>query len=258
MTEKQTDSPSRQRTQPARRVCADAVMLLLKMILIATGKNGIPQGGVTSPLLSNLCLNEVDRMLEKAVESTRRGKSTNVQYARFADDIVILIDAERRSDWLVTAIDRRLREKFAKPVCNSSVDGFRACFRLVFRLFRLLDRAFSILLFTETKQPSGFSSRKSHLARRLKSLYVFRKCSSARENPGLEMPSVKRLPRCSPARLLPSLSVLSPVEVEGASLGVGGLPADDGKARVWFSIPAPANGHKSLFQSKDEPEGSEG
>ena len=53
-------------------------------------------------------------MLEKAVDTTRRGKSTNVQYARFADDMVILIDAERRSDWLVKAIDRRLREEFAK------------------------------------------------------------------------------------------------------------------------------------------------
>src|SRR5258706_1175476 len=70
--------------------------------------------GVTSPLLSNLYLNEVDRMLEKAVHTTRRGKSTNVQYARFADDMVILIDAERRSDWLVKAVDRRLREEFAK------------------------------------------------------------------------------------------------------------------------------------------------
>ena len=58
----------------------------------------LPQGGVISPLLSNLYLNEVDRMLEKAVDTTRRGKSTNVQYARFADDMVILIDAERRSD----------------------------------------------------------------------------------------------------------------------------------------------------------------
>jgi hypothetical protein len=48
-----------------------------------------------------LYLNEVDRMLEKAVDTTRRGKSTNVQYARFADDMVILIDAEQRSDWLV-------------------------------------------------------------------------------------------------------------------------------------------------------------
>jgi RNA-directed DNA polymerase len=70
--------------------------------------------GVISPLLSNLYLNEIDRMLEKAVDTTRRGKSTNVQYARFADDMVILIDAERRSDWLVKAIDRRLREEFAK------------------------------------------------------------------------------------------------------------------------------------------------
>jgi RNA-directed DNA polymerase len=89
-------------------------MHLLKMILKATGKKGFPQGGVSSPLLSNLYLNEVDRMLEKAVHTTRRGKSTNVQYARFADDMVILIDAERRSDWLVKAVDRRLREEFAK------------------------------------------------------------------------------------------------------------------------------------------------
>jgi RNA-directed DNA polymerase len=65
-------------------------------------------------LLSNLYLNEVDRMLEKAVEATRRGKSTKVQYARFADDLVILIDAERQSDWLATAINKRLREEFAK------------------------------------------------------------------------------------------------------------------------------------------------
>jgi RNA-directed DNA polymerase len=98
----------------ARRVNDDAVMHLLKMILKATGKKGVPQGGVISPLLSNLYLNEVDRMLEKAVDTTRRGKSTSVQYARFADDMVILIDAERRNDWLVKAIDRRLREEFAE------------------------------------------------------------------------------------------------------------------------------------------------
>src|SRR5215468_553184 len=89
-------------------------MHLLRMILKATGKKGVPQGGVISPLLSNLYLNEVDRMLEKAVHVTRRGKSTNVQYARFADDLVVLIDAERRNDWLVKAVNKRLREEFAK------------------------------------------------------------------------------------------------------------------------------------------------
>src|SRR5260370_10839721 len=42
--------------------------------------------GVISPLLSNLYLNEVDRMLEKAIVTTSYGKYTSVQYARFADD----------------------------------------------------------------------------------------------------------------------------------------------------------------------------
>ena len=98
----------------AKRVQDEAVMHLLRMILKATGKKGVPQGGVISPLLSNLYLNEVDRMLEKAVDVTRRGKSTNVQYVRFADDLVVLIDAERRNDWLVKAVNRRLREEFAK------------------------------------------------------------------------------------------------------------------------------------------------
>ena len=56
----------------AKRVQDEAVMHLLRMILKATGKKGVPQGGVISPLLSNLYLNEVDRMLEKAVHVTRR------------------------------------------------------------------------------------------------------------------------------------------------------------------------------------------
>ena len=98
----------------AKRVQDDAVMKLLKMILKATGKKGVPQGGVVSPLLSNLYLNEVDRMLEKAIDTTRNGKYTYIQYARFADDLVILIDSYSRHDWLVKAVEKRLREELAK------------------------------------------------------------------------------------------------------------------------------------------------
>src|SRR5437667_6207071 len=98
----------------ARRVQDAAVMGLLKMILKATGEKGVPQGGVISPVLSNLYLTEVDRMLEKAIATTRYGKYTYVQYARFADDVVILIDSHRRHDWLVRAVERRLREELAK------------------------------------------------------------------------------------------------------------------------------------------------
>jgi len=98
----------------ARRVQDDEVMHLLKMMLKATGEKGVPQGGVISPLLSNLYLTEVDRMLERAIATTLRGEYTNVQYARFADDLVILIDAHPRHDWLVKAVERRLREELAK------------------------------------------------------------------------------------------------------------------------------------------------
>jgi RNA-directed DNA polymerase len=98
----------------ARRIQDPKVMRLLNLMLKSTGTKGVPQGGVISPVLSNLYLNEVDRMLEKARATTRRGKYTHVQYARFADDMVILIDSHPRNEWLMKAVDKRLREELAK------------------------------------------------------------------------------------------------------------------------------------------------
>src|ERR1700745_278906 len=98
----------------AQRVDDKDIMNLLKLMLKASGKKGVPQGGVISPLLSNLYLNEVDKMLERAREVTRNGKYTCVEYARFADDLVILIDAYKRHDWLIGAVTKRLWEEFAK------------------------------------------------------------------------------------------------------------------------------------------------
>lgn len=98
----------------AKRVEDPDIMHLLKVVLKASGKKGVPQGGVISPLLSNLYLNEVDRMLERAREVTRQGKYTYIEYARFADDLVILIDAYKRHDWLIGAVEKRLREEFGK------------------------------------------------------------------------------------------------------------------------------------------------
>src|ERR1035441_7183402 len=98
----------------ARRVDDADVLHLLKLMLRANGRRGVPQGGVISPLLSNLYLNEVDRVLERAKETTRYGKYTGIEYARFADDLVILIDAHPRHDWLMVAVEKRLREEVAK------------------------------------------------------------------------------------------------------------------------------------------------
>jgi len=98
----------------AKRVDDDRVLRLLSLILKASGKRGVPQGGVISPLMANVYLNEVDKMLERAKEATSKTGYTYIEYARFADDLVILVDAYRRWDWLVERVYRRLLEELAK------------------------------------------------------------------------------------------------------------------------------------------------
>jgi RNA-directed DNA polymerase len=98
----------------AERVDDDAIMGLLKKILKSSGSRGVPQGGVISPLLSNVYLNEVDRMLQRAQEVTRHEGWTAIEYVRFADDIVALVDAHPRHAWLFDAVQKRLREEFDK------------------------------------------------------------------------------------------------------------------------------------------------
>jgi RNA-directed DNA polymerase len=109
----------------AKRVKDNEVMHLLKMILKANGKRGVPQGGVASPLLSNIYLNEVDRMLEKAKETTREGACEYLEYARYADDVVILVSHHSRHEWLFKAVGKRLREELAKLEVEVNEDKTR-------------------------------------------------------------------------------------------------------------------------------------
>ena len=109
----------------ARRVNDPEVMHLLKLLVKATGRKGLSQGGVLSPVLSNLYLNEVDRMLERARETTRHRAYTYLEYARFADDLVILVDAYRRHQWLLKAVNQRVREELAKLHVDINEDKSR-------------------------------------------------------------------------------------------------------------------------------------
>ncbi|MGE3348557.1 MAG: group II intron reverse transcriptase/maturase [Ramlibacter sp.] len=98
----------------ALRVQDKDVMHLLRLILKSSGKQGVPQGGVISPLLSNIYLTQVDRMLERAKAVTAYGEYCAVEYARFADDLVVLVDEHPRHAWLKRAIPTRLRQELAK------------------------------------------------------------------------------------------------------------------------------------------------
>src|SRR3954471_20722541 len=81
--------------------------------------------GVISPLISNVYLNEIDKMLERAKEVTRYERWTAVEYARFADDVVILVDGHPRQQWLRQAVEQRLREELAKLQVEVNEDKSR-------------------------------------------------------------------------------------------------------------------------------------
>jgi RNA-directed DNA polymerase len=96
------------------RINDDKIMRLLKLILKTSGKKGIPQGGPLSPLASNIYLNEVDKMLEKAKKVTTKNGYSHIEYVRFADDIVVMVDNYKKWDWLYKAAYKRLLEELSK------------------------------------------------------------------------------------------------------------------------------------------------
>lgn len=106
----------------ARRINDPRIMHLLKLILKSSGKRGVVQGGVISPLLSNIYLNELDMMLEKAKQTTREGEYYRLEYARFADDLIILVSYHRRSDWLLEAVKYRLMQELDKLGVSLNTD----------------------------------------------------------------------------------------------------------------------------------------
>jgi RNA-directed DNA polymerase len=99
----------------AMRVQDPAILHLVKQILKANGKRGVPQGGVLSPLLANLYLNELDQAMEEEMEKRRRdGKWERVIYTRYADDMVVLVDGYPKWQPHVAMIQKRLEGELKK------------------------------------------------------------------------------------------------------------------------------------------------
>jgi RNA-directed DNA polymerase len=98
----------------AKRIRDRDLLWLCKIILKSGGKCGLPQGSVIGPLWANVFLNDIDRMLERAQETTKQGPYETVRYTRFADDLVVLISLHPRAKHWAPVVERRLREELAK------------------------------------------------------------------------------------------------------------------------------------------------
>src|ERR671919_2266615 len=97
----------------AKRVQDPQVLHLVKQVLKAGGKLGVPQGGPCSPLAANIYLNEVDWTFEAIRRKPAQGPYEAVSYHRFADDIVIPVSGHRSKCGWAERAWQRLEEQLA-------------------------------------------------------------------------------------------------------------------------------------------------
>src|SRR6266576_1977897 len=95
----------------AKRVQDPQVLHLVKQIIQVGGKVGVPQGGPFSPLAANIYLNEVDWTFDAIRRKTAEGPYEEVNYHRFADDIVITINGHHSKRGWAERAQQRLQEQ---------------------------------------------------------------------------------------------------------------------------------------------------
>lgn len=95
----------------AKRIQDPQVMHLVKQVIKAAGKIGVPQGGPFSPLAANIYLNELDWFFDTIRRKTAEGGYEAVNYHRFADDMVITVSGHSsKRRWAERAL-QRLKEQ---------------------------------------------------------------------------------------------------------------------------------------------------
>jgi retron-type reverse transcriptase len=94
--------------------CQKTLDLIERIIDSSPGEKGLPLGNLTSQLLANVMMNEIDQYIKRTLKVKR--------YVRYADDLVLLVDGKAQAGDMLGCI-----EAFGRDVIRLIFPG-RKCF----------------------------------------------------------------------------------------------------------------------------------
>ena len=92
-----------------RRIGDPHLVSLIKELLTASQ----PSKGVLIPLLADIAFEQIDHILQQAKALGREGNFFHVQCTRVGNELIVLVDRDPRYDWMLPAVQKRLREELS-------------------------------------------------------------------------------------------------------------------------------------------------
>jgi len=94
-----------------RIVDPDAVGLLQKILSTRPPSS---QRKLLAPFLASIVFDGIERMLRQAKALGRQEGFAHLEYARFEHDLIVLSDPDLRYEWILPAVQKRLREELSE------------------------------------------------------------------------------------------------------------------------------------------------
>jgi predicted esterase len=103
------DGQERLLERAGRRIADPQLIGLLREILGVSQ----PSQKLLMPLLGEIAFAEIDHILQQAKTLGREGNFLHVQCTRVASQLIVLVDRDPRYDWILPAVQKRLREELS-------------------------------------------------------------------------------------------------------------------------------------------------